>query len=46
MVAVVADDGLERDGNAEVVEAGGEVKGVGVLTMRCEHLGDNGDDLG
>ncbi len=46
MVAIVADDGLERDGDAEVVEAGGEVKRVGVLAMRCQHLGANGDDLG
>ncbi len=46
VVAVVADDGLEGDGDAEVVEAGGEVEGVGVLTMRREHLGANGDDFG
>jgi hypothetical protein len=45
MVAIVADDGLERDGDAEVVEAGGEVERVGVLAMRREHLGANGDDL-
>jgi hypothetical protein len=36
--AVVADDGLEGDGDAEVVETGGEIEGVGVLAMRCEHL--------
>jgi hypothetical protein len=46
MVAIVTNDGLERDSHAEVVETSGEVKGVGVLTMRCEHLGANGDDLG
>ena len=46
MFAIVADDGLECDGDAEIVEAGGEVKGVGVLTMRSKHLGTNGDDLG
>lgn len=46
VVAVVADDGLEGYGDAEVVEAGGEVEGVGVLTVRREHLGANGDDLG
>ena len=43
--AVVADDGLEGDGDAEVVEAGGEVEGVGVLAMRREHLGADGDDF-
>ena len=46
MLPVVTDDGLERDGDAEVVEAGGEEKRVGVLAMRCQHLGANGDDLG
>jgi len=46
VLAVVADDGLEGDGNAEVVETGGEVEGVGVLTVRGQHLGTNGDDLG
>ena len=45
VTAVVADDGLEGDGDAEVVEAGGEVEGVGVLAMRREHLGANGDDF-
>ncbi len=44
--AVVADDSCEGDGDAEVVEAGGEVEGVGVLAMRCEHLGAYGDDPG
>ena len=45
VVAVVADDGLEGDGDAEVVEAGGEVERVGVLAMRREHLGADGDDF-
>ena len=45
VIAVVADDGLERYGDAEVVEARGEVERVGVLTMRREHLGTDGDDL-
>jgi hypothetical protein len=46
VAAVVADDGLEGDRDAEVVEAGGEVEGVGVLAMRGEHLGADGDDFG
>ena len=43
--AIVADDGLEGDGDAQIVEARGEVEGVGVLAMRCEHLGTDGDDF-
>ena len=46
MIAVVADDGLEGDDDTEVIEAGGEVEGVGVLTVRGQHLGTDGDDLG
>ncbi len=46
VVAVVADDAFEGTGDAEVVETSGEVEGVGVLAMRREHLGANGDDLG
>ena len=45
VIAVVADDGLEGDRYAEVVEACGEVEGVGVLGKRREHLGPNGDDF-
>ena len=42
---VVADDGLEGDLYAEVVEAVGEVEGVGVLTVGREHLGAGSDDF-
>jgi hypothetical protein len=46
VLLVVADDGLEGDGDAEIVEAGGEVEGVGVLTVRRQHLGAYGNDFG
>ena len=42
---IVADDGLEGDLDAEVVEAVGEVEGVGVLAEGREHLGAGGDDF-
>ncbi len=42
---VVADDGLEGDLNAEIVEAVGEEEGVGVLPEGREHLGAGGDDF-
>ena len=42
---VVADDGLEGDLDAEVVEAGGEEEGVGVLAEGGEHLGAGSDDF-
>ena len=42
---VVADDGLEGDRDAEVVEAVGEVEGVGVLAEGRQHLGAGGDDF-
>src|SRR6202042_1291925 len=45
MREVVADDGLEGDLYAEVVEAVGEVEGVGVLTEGREHLGTDSDDF-
>ncbi len=41
----VADDGFEGDGNAEIVEAGGEIEGVGVLPEGGEHFGADGDDF-
>ena len=44
--AAVADDGLEGDGDAELVELFGEVEGVGVLAEGGEHLGADGDDFG
>ena len=46
VLQVVADDGLEGHLHAELVEAGGEVERVGVLAMRCEHLGAGGDNFG
>ena len=45
MVEGVADDGLEGDGDAEVVELFGEEEGVGVLPVRGEHFGADGDDF-
>ena len=46
MVEVIADDGFEGDRDAELVEGSGEVKRVGVLTVRRQHLGTGGDDFG
>ena len=46
ILAPVADDGLERDGDADLIELFSEVKGVGVLAVGGEHLGANGDDFG
>jgi hypothetical protein len=43
--AVVADDGFESYGDAEVVETVGEVEGVGVLAMGRQHFGADGDDF-
>ncbi len=45
VLEVVADDGFEGDGDAEVVETGGEVERVGVLPVGGEHLGAGGDDF-
>ena len=42
---VIADDGLEDDLDAEVVEAFSEVEGVGVLAEGREHLGASGDNF-
>ncbi len=42
----VADDGLEGDGDADLVEFFSEIKGIGVLPVRGEHLGADGDDFG
>ena len=44
-LAVVADDGLEGDRDAELVQAGGKGERVGVLTVGCQHLRTYGDDL-
>ena len=46
VAGIVTNDGFEGDGDSEVVKAGGEKEGVGVLTMRCEHLRTDGDDFG
>ena len=46
MLAVIPDDGLEGDRDAKIVETLGKVEGVCVLTVRRQHLGTNGDDLG
>jgi hypothetical protein len=43
--AVVADDGFEGDGDAEVVEAGGEIERVGVLAMGRQHFRADSDDF-
>jgi hypothetical protein len=45
VLAVIADDGFEGDRDAELVEAGGEGKRVGVLTVGRQHLRTDGDDL-
>ena len=42
--AVVADDRLERHGDAEVVEDLGDVERVGVGLVRREQLAADGDD--
>ena len=42
---IVADDGFEGDLDAEIVERGGEVEGVGVLAEGREHLGAGCDDF-
>ncbi len=45
ILAPVADDGLECDGNAELVELLRDVERVGVLAKGGEHLGADGDDF-
>ena len=42
----VANDGLESDGDADLIELFSEIERVGVLTPGSEHLGADGDDLG
>ena len=46
VLAAVADDGLEGDGDADLVELFREIEGVGVLAEGGEHLGADGDDFG
>src|SRR5581483_1040094 len=41
----VADDGLERDQDTDLVQLEGEVKRIGVLSMRSEHLRADGDNF-
>src|ERR1035438_10183105 len=45
MVEVIADHGLKGDDHAQVVELLGEEKGVGVLTVRSEHLRTDRNDF-
>lgn len=45
MDEAVTNDGFEGDLNAQVVEAAGQVKRVGVLAVGSEHLGANCDDF-
>jgi hypothetical protein len=42
----VADNRLERDRNADLIEFFGQVKGVGVLAVRRKHFGADCNDLG
>ena len=44
--AAIANDGLERDGNADPVQLFRQVKRVGVLPEGSQHLGTDGNDLG
>ncbi len=46
ILAPVANDGLESDGDADPVELFREIERVGVLAERGEHLGADGDDFG
>ncbi len=43
---MIANDGLEGNAHAEFVELAGEVKGVGILPVRSEHLRADGHDFG
>ena len=43
---VIANNGLEGDINADVVELAGEVEGISVLPVRSEHLRADGHDFG
>ena len=45
-IEVVADYGFEGDIHAEVVEAAGQKKRVGILPVRSEHLGADRNDFG
>ena len=45
VIEIVADDGLEGDLDAEIVELGGEEERVGVLPVRREHLGAGCDNF-
>ena len=45
MREIIADDRLEGDLDAKVVEAVGEIEGVRVLAERCEHFRASGDDF-
>ena len=45
ILAAVADDGLEGNRDANLVELLGQVERVGVLPVRGEHLRADGDDF-
>ena len=46
MFAAVADDGLEDDFYAKLVELFGEIEGIRVLAKRSQQLRSDGNDLG
>ena len=45
MLWVVADDGLKRNRDTKVIQAGGQIKGVGVLTKGRQHLRADSDNF-
>ena len=45
IVAGIADDGFVGDADAEEIEFGGEVEGIGVLAERRQQFGADGNDL-
>jgi hypothetical protein len=45
VLATVADDGLEMDGDAQLVQLLSQMEGVGVLAKRGQHLGTDGNDF-
>jgi hypothetical protein len=46
VLQAVSDNGLEGDGDADLIEFLGEIKGVGVLAPGGKHFGTDGDDFG
>ena len=41
----IANDRFEVDSDADLIELFGQIEGVGVLPLRREHLGADGDDF-